>query len=168
MRQIERQQLQNIAIFGALSNDILDFLLQRTNEITYAPGEHIVREGEAAESMFIVGAGKVAILKAWEGKQYLLGRLVTGDCFGEMALMDMHRRSASVLTIEDTLIFKLDSHSLLELYQQDLEQFAIFQMNLGREVSRRLRESDERMFLWRVSAEARNELPEYSEYTVDQ
>ena len=62
---------------------------------------------------------------------------------------------------EDTLVFRIDSAALLDLYQHDLEQFALLQMNFGREVSRRLRESDERMFLWRVSPEARRELPEF-------
>ena len=37
-------------------------------------------------------------------------------------------------------------------------------MNLGREVSRRLREADNRMFRWRVSPEARSELPAYPEF----
>ena len=47
----------------------------------------------------------------------------------------------------------------VEMDEEQHEQFALLQMNLGREVSRRLRESDERMFLWRVSSEAYSELP---------
>jgi CRP-like cAMP-binding protein len=82
-----------------------------------------------------------------------------------MALMDMHPRSASVLATTDAVAIKLDASALLDLYQQDLDQFTLFQMNLGREVSRRLREADERMFRWRVSPEARSALPAYEEFT---
>ena len=43
---------------------------------------------------------------------------------------------------------------MLELYQHDLEQFTLLQMNLGREVSRRLREADERLFRMQMDAES--------------
>lgn len=161
MPHIKRQLLQRISIFGALSDNALEFILERAVEVSCAGKDYIFREKDPAQSIYIIESGKVAILKEWNGRQYLLGYLETGASFGEMALMDMHPRSASVLAIEDTLVFKIGSHALLELYEHDLEQFALLQMNLGREVSRRLRESDERMFLWRVSPEARNELPEF-------
>jgi CRP-like cAMP-binding protein len=163
MPPLKRQLLQKIAIFGALSNDTLDFLLRRTEEIRFATGDYVFRENDNANAMFIIESGKVAVLKNWEGKKYLLDYLETGDCFGEMALMDMHPRSASVVVIEQTRVFKLGSPALFELHQHDLEQFVLFQMNLGREVSRRLREAHDRMFLWRVSKEARSELPLFSE-----
>ena len=163
MPHIKRQLLQRIAIFGALSEATLEFILQKAVEVSCAADDPVFREGDPAEAIYIIESGKVAILKKWEDRQYLLGYLETGDCFGEMALMDMHPRSASVIAVEETLVFKISSAALLELYSHDLEQFALLQMNLGREVSRRLRESDERMFLWRVSPEARSELPEFTD-----
>lgn len=162
MHGLKRQLLHKIAIFGALSNATLEFLLEHSAEIGYAPGEYVFREGEPADAIYILASGRAVTLKAWDGELYLLGQLETGDCFGEMALMDMNPRSASVLITENALALKMESHLLLELYQRDLEQFTLFQMNLGREVSRRLRQSDERMFRWRVSMEARDELPKYT------
>ena len=51
--------------------------------------------------MFVLEAGKVAVLKSWRGQQYLLKILKEGDCFGEMAVMDLSPRSASICAVED-------------------------------------------------------------------
>jgi CRP/FNR family cyclic AMP-dependent transcriptional regulator len=88
----------------------------------------------------------VAVLKNWQGKQHLLRSLSKGDCFGEMALMDLFPRSASIRAIEDCTALELSAASLYKLYERDLQQFTIIQMNMGREVCRRLRESDEQLF----------------------
>ena len=159
MVQIKRQLLQNIAIFGALSQNALDFLLARAEEIDCPHGDYVFREGDKARSIYVLESGRVAILKTWQSKQFLLGHLEAGACFGEMALMDMHPRSASVLAVEDLQAFKVGAAAILELYQLDLEQFTLLQMNLGREVSRRLREADERMFRWQVGSQGPANLP---------
>jgi CRP-like cAMP-binding protein len=164
MVQIKLQMLQNIAIFGALSSDTLDFLLRRATEVRCACGEYFFQEGDAAHSIYVLECGKAAVLKQWEDDQYLLGELSAGACFGEMALMDMHSRSAGVLAIQDAVAFKIGSAALLELYQRNMEQFTLFQMNLGREVSRRLRKADERIFHCRVDPEIRGQMPGYPKF----
>jgi CRP-like cAMP-binding protein len=63
-----------------------------------------------------------------------------------MALMDLMPRSASVQADEDCVAIELGSGDLYRLSKHDLGQFALIQMNMGREVSRRLRETDELLF----------------------
>jgi CRP-like cAMP-binding protein len=100
--------------------------------------------------MFVLEEGRVAVLKRWQGANCLLRNLERGDCFGEMALLDLSPRSASVRAVEDCAAIELSAASLYQLYKKDLEQFAMIEMNMGREVSRRLRESDERLFRARM------------------
>jgi CRP-like cAMP-binding protein len=102
--------------------------------------------------MFVLEQGEVAILKAWKGHEYLLQFLKTGDCFGEMAMLDLLPRSASVLATEDSIAMEISSTTLCQVYEKDLEQLAMIYMNMGREVSRRLRETDERMFQAKIEA----------------
>jgi CRP-like cAMP-binding protein len=146
MQEARLELLKRMPIFGAIRNDILDFLLDRSPIVTVKKDDFFFREGEDGQTMFILESGKVAILKLWRGEQRLLRRLETGDCFGEMALMDMKSRSASVVAIEESSAIELSAGSLFELYERDLEQFTLIQMNMGREVSRRLREADDRLF----------------------
>jgi len=135
-----------MAVFGAVREDILAFLLERSSTVTVPAGEFFFREDDAAESMFVLEAGKAAVVKNWQGHKFRLSNLGEGDCFGEMSIMDMRHRSASVVAVEPCQAIELSSASLYALYERDLEQFALIQMNLGREVSRRLREADERLF----------------------
>ena len=69
-----------------------------------------------------------------------------GDCIGEMAIIDLQSRSASVRAVADCLAIEITRVTLNKLYQTDLEQFAIIMMNMGREVSRRLRIASDRLF----------------------
>ena len=69
-----------------------------------------------------------------------------------MALFDFFPRSASIISIEDTQLIKITASDLFKIYHQDLEQFTLLQMNLGREVTRRLRNADEQLFEERMQA----------------
>jgi CRP-like cAMP-binding protein len=96
--------------------------------------------------MFVLEMGKAAALKSWRGQDYLLQTLKEGDCFGEMAVMDHCPRSASVRAVEDCIAIRISAANLYDVYAQDLKQFALIQMNMGREVCRRLREANNRLF----------------------
>jgi CRP-like cAMP-binding protein len=144
--------LQNMPIFGGIRDDILQFLLDSSPAMAAPKGKFFFREQEAASSMFVLEQGKCAILKSWKSREYLLHELNIGDCFGEMSLIDLQPRSASVLATEDSVAIEIASATLYQIYKKDLEQLALIYMNMGREVSRRLRETDERMFQSRIEA----------------
>jgi CRP-like cAMP-binding protein len=152
--------LQGMPIFGGLRADVLASLLEVSTTVDVPKDAFFFREGDKAEAVFVLEQGEVAILKHWAGQQFLLGRLRQGDCFGEMALLDLFPRSASVRAVEACTAIALSTASFLKLYETDVEQFAIVQMNIARELSRRLREADERLFRAHVG-ELRPE-PEYS------
>jgi CRP/FNR family transcriptional regulator, cyclic AMP receptor protein len=59
-----------------------------------------------------------------------------------MAVMDLLPRSASIRAVEHCTALRLSAASLYQVYEHDLKQFALIQMNMGQEVSRRLRETD--------------------------
>ena len=139
--------LQQMAVFGALRADVLEFLLAESRTVALRRGEFFCREGESGESMFVLEQGSVEILKERAGAEpHVIRALGAGDCFGEMALMDLSPRSASVRALEDCVAIEISVATLLRLAQKDIEQFAMIEMNMGRELSRRLREADERLF----------------------
>jgi CRP-like cAMP-binding protein len=144
--------LQGMPVFGGLRPDVLESLLKASNGVAVAKGAFFFHEGDKAESMFVLEAGEVAVLKRWQGEQHLLGHLRNGDCFGEMALLDLFPRSASVLAVAHCAAIELSSASFFRLYETDIEQFALVQMNIARELSRRLRAADERRFRASVGA----------------
>ncbi len=146
--------LQSMPIFGGIREDILKFLLDRVIIRHIEAGRCFLREGDDATSMFVLERGRVVISKHWNGDEHRIKYLEQGDCFGEMALLDMHPRSASVTAVDDCGIIELSRKVLMELYEHDLEQFTLIQMNIGREMSRRLRVADEQLFAARFGREA--------------
>ncbi len=138
--------LRETPIFGAIREDTIDFLLDRSSLIELGRRDWLLREGEAMGSMFVVEKGELVILKLFEGRQYLLSTMGRGDCIGEMALFDLMPRSASALAIAPSQLLEITAASLLEIAERDMEQFALIQMNMGREVTRRLRICEERIF----------------------
>jgi CRP-like cAMP-binding protein len=138
--------LQGMPIFGAIREDALQYLLEQTRSVSVRAQEFFFREGDQASGMFVLETGRVTVIKEWRGQQLLLHDLGPGDCFGEMALMDLLPRSASVQAVDDCTAIELTPEHLYRLLERDAEQFALIQMNMGREVSRRLRATDELLF----------------------
>ncbi|MBD3308018.1 cyclic nucleotide-binding domain-containing protein [candidate division KSB3 bacterium] len=151
--------LQNMPVFGGIREDILEYLLDMVEIVSVPEGKYFFREGETSNCMFVLEQGKVAVLKSWKGRDYLLMEFGKGDCFGEMSLIDLGPRTASVLALEACSALKLSNTTILRIYQQDLEQFTMIQMNMGREVSRRLRRMDEELFQMRVETQQIREKP---------
>jgi hypothetical protein len=58
----------------------------------------------------------------------------------------MFPRSASVRAEEDCTALELSPRGLVRLYERDVEQYMLVQASLGRELCRRLRAADERLF----------------------
>ena len=146
MPEARIQALQRMPIFGGMRAEVLEFLLDASELARVPQGKFFFHEEDKAQSMFVLEIGEVAVLKLWEGQQCLLGHLRQGDCFGEMALMDLGPRSASVMAVKDCTAIELSTASFYKVYEKSLEQFALLQMNIGREVSRRLRVADQRLF----------------------
>jgi len=138
--------LQRMPIFGAINDEALQFLLANAQARSLRRGEFLFREDDPASSMFVIESGRVAVFKSWQGREMLLRQLEAGDCVGEMALMDLYPRSASVRAVEDCSVIEIAAADLHRLYEHDVEQFALIQMNIGREVCRRLRAMDDLMF----------------------
>jgi CRP-like cAMP-binding protein len=153
MKEARLRLLQSMPVFGGVDAATLSLLLANSPIVTVQKGQYFFHENEQHNSMFVLEKGKVSVLKTWQGRDYVLHHLAQGDCFGEMALIDLQPRSASVLAVEACRAIEIPPSALHEVCQHDVEQFALIYMNIARELSRRLRHSDERLFESRVQAE---------------
>lgn len=138
--------LASMPVFGGMNAATIQLLTGLAEPLALAAGEHFFREGENSQTMYVLRAGEVEIYRSWQSNATLLRRMRPGDCFGEMALVDLFPRSASALAVTACEALQITPAILQEIYQHDLEQFTLLQMNLGREMSRRLREVDELLF----------------------
>jgi CRP-like cAMP-binding protein len=140
---VTREQLREIGLFGALADDVLENLAKTLQPARYAPGDVIFHEGDAARELYVVLDGEVEILKTnRRGRDLRVAILGPNDSFGEMSLIDVQARSATVRAVAPTRLLRMTTEDLDSLYRHDLKSYAIVTLNIARDLSRRLRVAD--------------------------
>jgi CRP/FNR family transcriptional regulator, cyclic AMP receptor protein len=136
-------ELRNIGLFGALSDDVLGVLSGMLTVVIPEIGEVIFREGDEGNAMYVVLNGEVEVTKASRnGVDARVAMLGPGDWFGEMSIVDIQPRSATVRAIAPARLVRISAADLDSLYRHDVRSYAIVVLNLARELSRRLRVAD--------------------------
>lgn len=89
------------------------------NRCLYNMGDVIVEEGEPGNHIYIIEKGKVEVWKKHsDGNKKVLGFLNTGQIFGEMAIIEKTKRTATVTAIESTVIISIQGDRLLDALQK--------------------------------------------------
>ena len=132
--------------FGGLSDASLDLLISMLVERRFETGSTVVAEGEQGRSMFIVHSGKLEVTRrAVPGRVLHMADLEPGDFFGEMTLIEMQNRSATVVVERATVLYELTARQLYSFYKADVHAYVIVMQNINRELCRRLRRADNRI-----------------------
>lgn len=135
------------SLFGGLSDSELKSVRSFLKRRCFARGATMIREGELGDKLYFIHKGAVEVVKKISRKNgsgsKKLAVLAEGDTFGEMELIDIQPRAATVRAIADTETFMLSNADLYRISKLNIKMFTIIIMNLAREISRRLRKSDE-------------------------
>ena len=132
--------------FGGLSDASLDLLVSMLVERRFEAGVTVVAEGEPGRSMFVVHSGELVVSKLGEqGHSIRMAGLEPGDFFGEMTLIEMQNRSATVVAESPTVLYELTARQLYTYYKTDIHAYVIVMQNINRELCRRLRRADKRI-----------------------
>lgn len=138
--------LQSMAIFGGLKTEALKLILGESDRKSFSKGAYFFREGDPGENIYLIEQGTAIVERLWEDQPIVLARVGASDCFGEMSLIDFQRRFASVRAETDCQVIEIPFGALGMLCKRDVQQYSMVMMNLGREVSRRLRVAGDRLF----------------------
>lgn len=120
------EELKNVAIYLSVSKVARDM--------------HVFKEGSDGNSMFIIVDGRVNVIKEdAEGRRKILTAVPHGKAFGEIALFDGERRSATVMAAEHTTMLVLTKESLCRMLEDHPRLGAKLLFKLGKIISQRLR-----------------------------
>ncbi len=135
-----RNILSAIPLFAGLSETQLAWIAQRAHRRLFPGGKDIMTAEQPGEAVYVILHGTVKIhIEQAGGQDVILSILGAGDTLGEMSLIDNVGRSASVVTLEDTLVLWMDKAA----FHQVLQDFPPVALNLIRILSSRVRLSDE-------------------------
>lgn len=136
---------QHVKAFQGLTPAQISDLLGSSEKCTYAPGAHIVKEGNLGTHMYILLVGEARVLKDGRDGPVELARLTPADSFGEMALADREARSASVVADSDCILVRIND---LAIHAKPETGLMVYR-NIAKVLSARLRAADE-LLAWRL------------------
>jgi len=112
--------LRSIPLFDSFGKRDLIFLLNIIHNRNYLAGEFVFYQGDPGIGLYLIREGEVQILREDEsGNSIILATFTKGDFFGELALVDGEKRSASAIAITDVraaVIFKPDLDEFILKY----------------------------------------------------
>ncbi|MFM2069252.1 MAG: hypothetical protein RLZZ584_4161, partial [Pseudomonadota bacterium] len=143
MSQSRIELLQRMPVFHGIHEATLQVLLESAQIVHLPAGSHFFRQGDEALYMYVLESGRASVRKVWGEHDIAIAQLAAGDCFGEVALIDLASRSATVRAETDCVAIEISAVHLYRIHDVDIEQFIAIQANIARELCRRLRLADD-------------------------
>ena len=111
--------LAGMDMFKGLNNAEREKLIDNLQEVKFAKGTEIIKQGDAGETFYIVKSGAVKVTQMQEGvarPETIKEGLSSGDYFGEMSLLESQPRMATVTaTTDDVVLMSLDRATFTSL-----------------------------------------------------
>jgi len=107
--------LRVVPVFADLDDQALQQLASTCKHHTLKKNTELMRQGEIGKNLYIIESGRVKIYVASEdGREITINEESDGSCIGEIALLDEEPRSASVVTLEKTIVIAISKSAFQE------------------------------------------------------
>ncbi len=134
--------LGRVPVFEQLAAEDLDRVAGVTVPRRFEPRQVVFREGDDSDTCYVVRSGHArAVREHGDGRQITLATFGPGDIFGELAMFDAERRSATVEAVDDLEAVAILGTDMRHLMRRHPDIAIKLVIALGR----RLREANERL-----------------------
>jgi CRP-like cAMP-binding protein len=134
--------LSGVPVFETLAPDDLARVADVAVPRRFDPQQVIFREGDESDTCYIVSRGHArAVREHIDGRTISLAHFGPGDVFGELAMFDDERRSATVEALDDVEALAILGADMRRLLREHPDIAAKLVISLGR----RLREANDRI-----------------------
>ena len=134
--------LRRVPVFSTLAEDDLGRVADVAVPRRFAATEVVFREGDESNTCYIVRSGKARAIRAHtDGRSITLANFGPGDIFGELAMFDNERRSATVETLAPTEVVAILGGDMRRLMREHPE----IAVKLIAALAQRLRDTNERL-----------------------
>jgi CRP/FNR family transcriptional regulator len=141
--------LDSVDWFASLTREEIEELAQSAETLHWDIGAIVFEEGDRGDRCYILHTGCVKVLRRFpDGRRLTLARLTAGSIFGELAIFNGERRSATVQAAEPSVAIALEADRVMAILRSDPE--AAMQVTIS--LADRLRATNERLFEYSVSS----------------
>lgn len=114
--------LHSLPPFQHLNSKLLKLLMKVIHNRVYAASEYIFFQNDPGIALYIIIKGEILITQDEGGDRFDLAMLGQGDFFGELALLDKAKRSASAIAMKESqlaVIFRPDLDEFVEAHPKE-------------------------------------------------
>lgn len=134
--------LKNTPVFASVNTDDLYMVARELVEEAYLSGDRVFDIYDPSDRFFVIQSGRIGIsVTAGPPNGEFVSELGSGECFGEMGVLDDEPRSATAHVLEDSILLVLDRAKLIGL----LETYPELSLGVLRSLTQRLREANRRV-----------------------
>ncbi len=132
---------RSVPLFSDLDGRSLEVLAHVSHTKHLAKGQFLFFQDDPGEAAYVVRRGSIGIvLTTLDGRELVINEMRTGDCFGELALLQGEPRSAGAVAREDSVVVRIPRQAFLE----KVEAEPALMRQLLETIASRLRNSGER------------------------
>ena len=106
--------LEQLEIFAKARRPILERLAAAATEVRFTPASTIIREGDAADALYVLADGDVQVSVSSEGAEHTLAELAAPNYFGELGVLEGIPRTATITALTECRCEQIDGATLLE------------------------------------------------------
>lgn len=137
--EVNADVLKNGSLFGALSEQAINFLLDQGEICPVKAGERIFECGDKGDNFYIVCKGSIDFHKQHEGECVHTRSAGFGEELGFVAMIALHDHAGFAVASEDSIVLKISSVLFRKLHKQYPFDFGILSLNLARDMARTIR-----------------------------
>jgi CRP-like cAMP-binding protein/Fe-S-cluster-containing dehydrogenase component len=110
--------LRGVPMFADLAPDFIEHLKQRVELERFAPGQVITRQGETADTFYLVRIGFVKVSEHYPGGELVLAYLSRGDYFGEIGLLGGGARTATCTALDHVEVVRISGDDFRQMVER--------------------------------------------------
>lgn len=117
--EIARDALSRVALFDKVSQAHIDELAAAARQGAVAEGDYLFREGEDAQSFYVVLDGSLEVLRRREEREVALRHIGRGEAIGIFGFFSGQRRAACARAIGDVAVLEVPASALSAVIEKD-------------------------------------------------
>jgi len=142
IKKIDIEKLKVFEIFQGLMTREINIILEISQQIELSNGEDVLKQSDLSMDIFLIIAGRLNVTIAYQAingkRMQKIALLKSGDIFGEIGFLEGKRRSASITSVDDSQVLKIDGMKLHEVFEINQHLGYIMMRNIALVIARRL------------------------------
>ncbi len=136
---LSQEKLRQGSLFGALSDECINFVLEEGQILELSKGEKVFDCGDPGNAFYVVLDGDLSFVKLHEGQQYNTRNICFGEEVGFVAMIALHSHAGYAVANRNSRVLEITSDLFAQIHANYPFDFGIISLNLARDMARNIR-----------------------------